>query len=102
GIFISKPFVDYSAEDFASVLSVNLAGFFHISQRAARQMLEQGSGHIVQITTTIAEQPLEEVPAAMAALTKGGLDAVTRALAFEYAGRGVHVNAVEPGITTPP
>jgi NAD(P)-dependent dehydrogenase (short-subunit alcohol dehydrogenase family) len=102
GIFISKPFVDYSAEDFASVLSVNLGGFFHISQRAARQMLKQGSGHIVQITTTIADQPLQEVPAAMAALTKGGLNAVTRALAIEYAGRGVRVNAVAPGIIKTP
>jgi NAD(P)-dependent dehydrogenase (short-subunit alcohol dehydrogenase family) len=102
GIFISKPFVEYSIEDFANVLSVNLAGFFHVSQRAARQMLEQGNGHIVQITTTIAEQPLEEVPATMAALTKGGLDAVTRALAIEFAGRGVRVNAVAPGIIKTP
>jgi NAD(P)-dependent dehydrogenase (short-subunit alcohol dehydrogenase family) len=102
GIFISKPFVDYSAADFASVLSVNLAGFFHISQHVARQMLKQRSGHIVQITTTIAEQPLEEVPAALAALTKGGLNAVTRALAIEYAGRGLRVNAVAPGIIKTP
>jgi NAD(P)-dependent dehydrogenase (short-subunit alcohol dehydrogenase family) len=102
GIFISKPFVDYSVEDFATVLAVNLAGFFHISQRVAKQMLQQGNGHIVQITTTMAEQPLQSVPAAMASLTKGGLNAVTRALAIEYAGRGIRVNAVAPGIINTP
>jgi NAD(P)-dependent dehydrogenase (short-subunit alcohol dehydrogenase family) len=102
GIFIAKPFVNYTGDDFAAVLSVNLAGFFYISQRAASQMLQQGSGHIVNITATLADQPLNVVPAAMASLTKGGLNAVTRALAIEYADKGVRVNAVAPGVIKTP
>jgi NAD(P)-dependent dehydrogenase (short-subunit alcohol dehydrogenase family) len=102
GIFISKPFTEYSAADFASVLSVSLAGFFHISQQAAKQMLKQGSGHIVNVTTSLVDQPIAGVPAAMASLTKGGLDAVTRGLAIEYAGKGIRVNAVSPGIIKTP
>jgi NAD(P)-dependent dehydrogenase (short-subunit alcohol dehydrogenase family) len=102
GIFIPKSFVDYTADDFAAMLSVNLAGFFYMSQKAAAQMLRQGSGHIVNITTTLAEQPLKAVPAALASLTKGGLNAVTRALAIEYADKGVRVNAVAPGVIKTP
>jgi NAD(P)-dependent dehydrogenase (short-subunit alcohol dehydrogenase family) len=102
GIFISKPFTEYTEADFAAVLSVNLAGFFHVSQRTVRQMLKQGSGHIVNITTTLVDQPIAGVPAAMASLTKGGLDAVTRGLAIEYADRGIRVNAVSPGIIRTP
>jgi NAD(P)-dependent dehydrogenase (short-subunit alcohol dehydrogenase family) len=102
GIFIPKPFVDYTADDFAAVLSVNLAGFFYISQRAASRMLQQKSGHIVNITAALAEQPLKVVPAALAALTKGGLNAVTRSLAIEYADKGVRVNAVAPGVIRTP
>jgi NAD(P)-dependent dehydrogenase (short-subunit alcohol dehydrogenase family) len=102
GAFLSRPFVDYTEADFSRLVSVNLAGFFHISQRAAASMLRQGSGHIVNITTSLVDQPLAAVPAAMAALTKGGLDAVTRSLAIEFAGRGVRVNAVAPGIIKTP
>jgi NAD(P)-dependent dehydrogenase (short-subunit alcohol dehydrogenase family) len=102
GIFIAKPFIEYSAEDFANVLSVNLAGFFHVSQHAAARMLSQRSGHIVNITTSLVDQPIAGVPAAMASLTKGGLDAVTRSLAIEYADKGVRVNAVSPGIIRTP
>ena len=102
GIFIAKPFTDYSEADFAMMTAVNLAGFFHISRKAASWMLGAGSGHIVNITATIAEQPMAALPAALAALTKGGLNAVTRSLAIEYANRGVRVNAVAPGaIRTP-
>jgi NAD(P)-dependent dehydrogenase (short-subunit alcohol dehydrogenase family) len=82
--------------------AVNLGGFFHISQKAASRMLQAGSGHIVNITATIAEQPMASLPAALAALTKGGLNAVTRALAIEYASRGVRVNAVSPGVIRTP
>lgn len=102
GVFLSKPFVDYSEADFAALVGVNLAGFFHVSQRAAAAMLRQGGGHIVTITTALVEQPMTAVPAALVALTKGGLDAVTRSLAIEYAGRGIRVNAVSPGIIKTP
>jgi NAD(P)-dependent dehydrogenase (short-subunit alcohol dehydrogenase family) len=81
---------------------VNLAGFFHVTQRAARQMLAQGNGHIVNISTTLVGQPVKGVPSALPSLTKGGLDAVTRSLAIEYADKGVRVNAVAPGIIKTP
>jgi NAD(P)-dependent dehydrogenase (short-subunit alcohol dehydrogenase family) len=102
GIFVSRPFVEYSPEEFASVISTNLAGFFYVSQQAAARMLTQKSGHIVNITTSLVDQPIAGVPAAMASLTKGGLDAVTRSLAIEYAGKGIRVNAVSPGIIKTP
>jgi NAD(P)-dependent dehydrogenase (short-subunit alcohol dehydrogenase family) len=98
GVFIPKPFVDYSEADLVTMTAVNLAGFFHISQKAASRMLQAGSGHIVNITAAIAEQPMAALPAALTALTKGGLNAVTRSLAIEYASRGIRVNAVSPGV----
>jgi NAD(P)-dependent dehydrogenase (short-subunit alcohol dehydrogenase family) len=102
GIFIAKPFHEYTTEDFNRKLSVNVAGFFHVSQHAIRQMLAQGGGHIVNLTTTLVGQPLRGVPSALASLTKGGLDAVTRSLAIEYSDRGIRVNAVAPGIIRTP
>jgi NAD(P)-dependent dehydrogenase (short-subunit alcohol dehydrogenase family) len=82
--------------------AVNLAGFFHISQKAASRMLQAGSGHIINVTASIGEHSVASVPTALTALTKGGLIAVTRSLAIEYAGRGIRVNAVSPGaIKTP-
>jgi NAD(P)-dependent dehydrogenase (short-subunit alcohol dehydrogenase family) len=102
GIFIAKPFIEYTQADFDRVLSVNLGGFFRISQQAIRQMITQGGGHIVNLTTTLVSQPVKAVPSAMASLSKGGLDAVTRALAIEYADRGIRVNAVAPGIIKTP
>ena len=102
GLFISKPFTDYSPDDYAAITAVNLAGFFHITQRAIRQMVDQGSGHIVNITTSIVDRPSSERPSALVALTKGGLAAVTRSLAIEYASRGVRVNAVAPGVIKTP
>jgi NAD(P)-dependent dehydrogenase (short-subunit alcohol dehydrogenase family) len=102
GIFIAKPFTEYTEADFAAKISVNLAGFFHVSQRAVRQMLTQGGGHIVNLTTTLVGQPVKGVPSALASLTKGRLDAVTRSLAIEYADRGIRVNAVAPGVIKTP
>src|SRR5262245_10853326 len=78
GVFVAKPFTEYTEADYARVLSVNLAGFFHVTQRAIRQMLAQGDGQIVNITTTLVNQPVKGLPAALASLTKGGLDAITR------------------------
>jgi NAD(P)-dependent dehydrogenase (short-subunit alcohol dehydrogenase family) len=102
GVFIAKPFTEYSEKDFATMIAVNLAGFFRLSQKAAAWMLRAGSGHIVNITATIAEQPVASLAAALGTLTKGGLNAVTRSLAIEYASRGIRVNAVSPGaIKTP-
>lgn len=102
GMFIAKPFTDYTEADFSAKVSLNLAGFFHVSQRAVRQMLAQGGGHVVNVTTTLVNQPVKGVPSALASLTKGGLDAVTRSLAIEYADRGIRVNAVAPGIIKTP
>lgn len=102
GMFISKPFTEYSEADFAAKISLNLGGFFYVSQHAVRQMLTQGGGHIVNMTTTLVAQPVKGVPSALASLTKGGLDAVTRSLAIEYADKGIRVNAVAPGVIKTP
>ena len=99
GVFIPKPFIEYSKADFAAMVAVNLAGFFHVSQKAISEMLRAGSGHIINVTATIAERPTTSLPAALASLTKVGLNGATRALAFEYASRGIRVNAVSPGAT---
>jgi NAD(P)-dependent dehydrogenase (short-subunit alcohol dehydrogenase family) len=102
GMFIAKPFTEYTQDDFAAKISLNLAGFFYVTQRAVRQMLAQGGGHVVNLTTTLVGQPVRGVPSALASLTKGGLDAVTRSLAIEYADRGIRVNAVAPGVIETP
>jgi NAD(P)-dependent dehydrogenase (short-subunit alcohol dehydrogenase family) len=102
GIFIAKPFTEYTEADLTRVQSVNVTGFFHVTQRAVRQMLAQGHGHIVNLTTSLVGQPLKSVPSALASLTKGGLDAVTRSLAIEFADKGIRVNAVAPGIINTP
>ena len=102
GVFVSKPFTDYTAEDYALVTGVNVAGFFWLTQRAIAQMLKQHSGHVVNISASIADQADSVEPTALTALTKGGLAAVTRSLAVEYASRGIRVNAVAPGIIQTP
>ncbi|MCL2385250.1 MAG: SDR family oxidoreductase [Alphaproteobacteria bacterium] len=102
GIFIGKPFTQYSEADFAAICGVNTAGFFHMTQLAIVEMEKRGSGHVVQITTTLVDHALSGVPSVLASLTKGGLNAATKSLAIEYAKRGIRVNAVALGdIKTP-
>jgi len=102
GIFVAKPFAEYTAEDFTSLIHVNLAGFFYVTQLALARMEKQSSGHIVNVTASLVDHAMEALPAAMASLTKGGLAAATRALAIEYAKRGIRVNAVAPGMIKTP
>ena len=102
GIFIAKPFTQYTEADFAGALGVNLAGFFRITQLAIAEMEKQGSGHVVQITTSLVDHAIDGVPSVLASLTKGGLNAATKSLAIEYAKRGIRVNAVSPGIIKTP
>jgi NAD(P)-dependent dehydrogenase (short-subunit alcohol dehydrogenase family) len=102
GVFIAKPFTDYTAADYALIAGVNLAGFFWMTQRAITEMLRRGHGHVVNISSTEAVHPTSAEPAVLAALTKGGLEAATRSLAVEYASRGIRVNAVSPGIIQTP
>jgi NAD(P)-dependent dehydrogenase (short-subunit alcohol dehydrogenase family) len=102
GIFIAKPFTEYTQADYESVLSTNLTGFFHITQRALMIMQAQGWGHVVNITAALADQPINGVPATLASLTKGGLNAATKGLAIEYASRGIRVNAIAPGVIRTP
>ena len=102
GIFIAKPFTEYTEADYAAILGVNLTGFFHITQLAIAEMEKQGSGHVVQITTSLVDHADSNVPSVLASLTKGGLNAATKSLAIEYAKRGIRVNAVAPGIIKTP
>jgi NAD(P)-dependent dehydrogenase (short-subunit alcohol dehydrogenase family) len=102
GIYIGKPFTDYTIEDFNALVTVNLAGFFHMTTRAIKHMLDQGGGHVVNISTTLVEQADSDTPAALSVLTKGGLVAATNSLAVEYASRGVRVNAVSLGVIKTP
>ena len=102
GLFIGKPFTDYTLDEYAAVTAVNLTGFFHITQRVIRQMLAQGGGHVVSVSTSLVDHARSAAPAALASLTKGGLDAVTRSLAIEYATRGIRVNAISLGVIKTP
>jgi len=102
GIYIGKPFTDYTFDDYLAITAVNLTGFFHMTQRTIPQMTGRGSGHIVNVSTSLVEHADSTRPAALPALTKGGLVAVTRSLAIEYASRGVRVNAVSLGVIQTP
>jgi len=102
GIFVAKPFTDYTEEDYASMLSINLGSFFHVTRRVAAEMLKQGFGHIVQVTTSLIDHANSSVPSVLASLTKGGLNAATKSLAIEYAKKGIRVNAVAPGVIKTP
>ncbi|MFJ8474484.1 SDR family NAD(P)-dependent oxidoreductase [Kitasatospora sp. NPDC094011] len=102
GLFVAKPFTDYTAADYAAVTGVNLTGFFRLTQLAVGQMLGQGGGHVVNLTTSLVDNADARVPSVLASLTKGGLQSATKSLAIEYASRGIRVNAVSPGtIRTP-
>ncbi len=98
GVYLSKPFTDYTAYDYATVVGVNLTGFFWLTQRVIGVMLPGGGGHVVNITTTLADHASSASPSVLTSLTKGGLASATRSLAVEYGARGIRVNAVSPGI----
>ena len=103
GIYFSKPFTDYTIDDLRSLVSVNIEGFLFITQLAIKQMLAQKTGgSIVNITTTLVDHPIAGIRSAVPMITKGGLEAVTRSLAMEYAKQGIRVNAVLPGIVDMP
>jgi NAD(P)-dependent dehydrogenase (short-subunit alcohol dehydrogenase family) len=103
GIFFTKAFTDYTAEDFKSLVSTNLEGFLYVTQLAVKQMLAQKTGgSIITITAALARNPIRGVPAAVPMITKGGLDTITQHLAMEYAKDGIRVNAVAPGVVDTP
>jgi NAD(P)-dependent dehydrogenase (short-subunit alcohol dehydrogenase family) len=103
GVFVAKPFTDYTTEDYEFLVGVNLTGFFTTTQLAIAQMLRQGDGgHVVQVTTSLVDHANSNVPSVLASLTKGGLQSATKSLAIEFAKQGVRVNAVSPGIIQTP
>jgi NAD(P)-dependent dehydrogenase (short-subunit alcohol dehydrogenase family) len=102
GVFAAKPFTDYTDADFDQMTGVNLRGFFEVSQRAVAAMLSQGGGHVVNVTTSLVDHASTNVPSTLASLTKGGLNAVTKSLATEYAARAIRVNAVALGVIRTP
>jgi len=102
GIFSTKPFTEFTTDDFNALVSTNLLGFLYITQLAVEQMLKQQSGAVVSITAALADQPITGVNAAVPMITKGGLNAVIKSLAIEYARQGIRFNAVAPGIVDTP
>jgi NAD(P)-dependent dehydrogenase (short-subunit alcohol dehydrogenase family) len=102
GIFIAKPFTQYTEADYAAILGVNIAGFFNMTQLAVAQMEKRGSGHVVQVSTSLVDNATAGIPSVLASLTKGGLNGATKSLAIEYAKRGIRVNAVALGIIKTP
>ena len=102
GIYIGKPFTEYTFDEYQAITAVNLTGFFHITQRAIAEMAARGSGHVVNISTSLVDNADSARPSALPALTKGGLVAATGSLAIEFASRGVRVNAVSLGVIKTP
>lgn len=103
GIFFTKPFIEYTEEDFRSLVATNLEGFLYVTQRAVREMLARKTGgSIVTTTAALVRNPIRGVTASVPMITKGGLEAVTRHLALEYSKDGIRVNAVAPGVVTTP
>jgi NAD(P)-dependent dehydrogenase (short-subunit alcohol dehydrogenase family) len=102
GIFLTKPFTDFTAEDFDALVSINLLGFFYITQRTVKEMLKQKSGCVVSITAALADRPIAGVNGSVSMITKGGLNSATQNLAIEHAKDGIRFNAVAPGeVDTP-
>jgi NAD(P)-dependent dehydrogenase (short-subunit alcohol dehydrogenase family) len=102
GIFRTKPFTDFTTEDFNALVSTNLLGFLYITQLTVKQMLKQKSGNVVTISASLVDQPFVGEKASVSMITKGGLNAVTRSLAIEYAKEGIRFNAVAPGVVDTP
>src|SRR5712671_5774673 len=102
GIYIPKPFTDYTPEDFEMMISTNVAGYFFITQQAVAQMRKQKSGHIVSISTTLLDQPLAGAPISLPVITKSTMPAFSRALAMEYVGDGIRANTISPGVVNTP
>ena len=102
GIFRTKPFIDFTTEDFNALVSTNLLGFLYMTQFTVKQMMKQKSGNVVSITAALADQPIAGENASVSMITKGGLNTVTRSLAIEYAREGIRFNAVAPGVVDTP
>jgi len=102
GIYRTKPFTDFTTEDFNALVSTNLMGFLYITQLTVKQMLKQKLGNVVSISASLADQPIAGVNGSVSMITKGGLNAVTRSLAIEYAKEGIRFNAVAPGVVDTP
>jgi NAD(P)-dependent dehydrogenase (short-subunit alcohol dehydrogenase family) len=102
GIFRTKAFIDFTTDDFNALVSTNLLGFLYVTQLAVKQMLKQGSGNVVSITASLADQPIAGINASVSMITKGGLNTVIRSLAIEYAEKGIRFNAVAPGSVDTP
>ncbi|WP_397448914.1 SDR family NAD(P)-dependent oxidoreductase [Pseudomonas sp. NA-150] len=102
GIYIGKPFTENTADDYAAVMNVNMAGFFYITQLAIAEMEKHGSGHVVSVTASIGDVAISGIYSVLAAMTKGGLNSATKSLAIEYAKKGIRVNAVAPGVINTP
>jgi NAD(P)-dependent dehydrogenase (short-subunit alcohol dehydrogenase family) len=98
GVFYTKPFTEFTTEDFNALVSINLLGFIYMTQLAVKQMLKQKSGSVVTISAALADQPVAGINASVSMMTKGGLNTVTRSLAIEYAKEGIRFNAVAPGV----
>lgn len=103
GIFIAKPFLEHTAEDYRRLLATNVDGFLHLTQRVIGRMIRQRTGgSIVSITTPLSDHPIAGLNAAVAMITKGGIEAASKSLAMEYAGDGIRVNTVAPGVVDTP
>lgn len=102
GIFFTKPFTEFTTEDFNALVSINLFGFLYVTQFAVKQMLKQGAGNVVSISAALADQPIVGVKGSVPMMTKGGLNAIIRSLAIEYAAEGIRFNAVAPGVVDTP